>query len=103
MNTSIAGSILGNALLVLGLSLLAGGLKNGRQTFDSHVAGISATMLLLAVLALSMEGLFSTGPHAVQGDADKDALSVGIAVLLLIMGAMVGGVVFLAIYLQKKK
>ena len=72
-------------LLVLGASLLVGGLKNGRQRFDAHVAGISATMLALAVVALSLEALFSTGPHAVRGEADKDALSAALAVVLLVL------------------
>ncbi len=85
VKASIAGSILGNTLLVLGFSLLAGGLKNGRQSFDAHLAGISATMLALAAIALSLEALFSTGPHAVTGEGDKDALSVALAVVLLLL------------------
>jgi Ca2+:H+ antiporter len=85
VRASIAGSMLGNVLLVLGASLLVGGLKNGRQRFDAHVAGISATMLALAVVALSLEALFSTGPNAVQGESDKDALSAALAIVLLIL------------------
>ena len=56
---SITGSIIGNLLLVLGLSLLLGGLKNGIQTFDRRQAGINATLLLLAVFALAIPSLFS--------------------------------------------
>ena len=36
MRASITGSIIGNLLLVLGLSLLLGGLKNGVQVFDRN-------------------------------------------------------------------
>jgi Ca2+:H+ antiporter len=96
VKASIAGSILSNALLVLGASALVGGLRNGRQRFDPHVAGISATMFILAVVALSLEGIFATGPHAVQGEADEEAVSIGIAlVLLTVYGLYVAYTVFL--------
>lgn len=85
VKASIAGSILSNALLVLGFSALAGGLKNGRQRFDPHVAGISATMFILAVVALSLEGVFATGPRAVRGESNEEAVSIGIAIVLLVV------------------
>ena len=47
---AITGSILGNTLLVLGASFLAGGLRNGLQTFNQRVAGMNASMLALAVI-----------------------------------------------------
>jgi Ca2+:H+ antiporter len=84
VRASIAGSMLGNTLLVLGASLLVGGLRNGRQHFDAHVAGISATMLALAIVALSLEALFSTGPHAIK-ESREDALSASLAVVLLVL------------------
>ena len=42
VKASIAGSIIGNILVVLGLSLLLGGLKNGTQFFDAKTAGIES-------------------------------------------------------------
>lgn len=56
---SITGSILGNLLLVLGLSLLLGGLKNGMQTFDRRQASLNATLGVLAVVALIIPSVFS--------------------------------------------
>lgn len=56
---SITGSILGNLLLVLGFSLLLGGLKNGIQTFDRHHASMNATLLILCVVALFIPSIFS--------------------------------------------
>jgi Ca2+:H+ antiporter len=95
VKASIAGSILSNALLVLGASALVGGLKNGRQRFDPHVAGISGTMFILAVVALSLEGIFATGPHAVRSEADQEAVSIGIAIVLLaVYGLYVAYAVF---------
>ena len=84
VKASIAGSILSNILLVLGGSLLAGGLKNGTQRFNSNVAGISATMLVLAVVALSLEGLFTSGDRAITSASDQELLSVAIALVLLV-------------------
>jgi Ca2+:H+ antiporter len=59
VRASLTGSILGNILLVLGFSILLGGLKHGRQSFDRAHAGINSTMLLLAVAALVIPSLFS--------------------------------------------
>ena len=76
---SIAGSILGNTLLVLGLSLLVGGLRNGLQTFNQRVAGMNASMLALAVIGLGIPTLFDR----VGGHADVQAVSDVTAAILL--------------------
>ncbi|MFM9108527.1 MAG: calcium/proton exchanger, partial [Chloroflexota bacterium] len=59
VKASIAGSIIGNILIVLGLSLFLGGLKNGIQRFDARNAGTNATMLMLAIVALSVPAIFA--------------------------------------------
>ncbi|HPT37779.1 MAG TPA: calcium/proton exchanger [Methanothrix sp.] len=56
---SLTGSILGNLLLVLGFSMLLGGLKNGRQIFDRRQVDTDATMTILALIAMSVPSLFS--------------------------------------------
>jgi Ca2+:H+ antiporter len=84
VKASIAGSILGNVLMVLGASLLIGGIKNGRQRFDPHIAGISATMMALAVVALAIPALFSIGAHRLTPTA-SEFLSIGVAVVLLVL------------------
>jgi Ca2+:H+ antiporter len=57
---SIAGSVLGNVLLILGFSLLVGGLKAGRPLrFDTRIVSVDASMLTLAVVALGVPTLFS--------------------------------------------
>ena len=60
---AITGSILGNTLLVLGLSFLVGGLRNGVQTFDRRLAGMNASMLALAVIGLGIPTVFATRGH----------------------------------------
>ena len=58
VKASITGSILGNLLLVLGIALLAGGLKFRVQTFSRQLAGTSSTVLLIAVFGLVVPALF---------------------------------------------
>jgi Ca2+:H+ antiporter len=88
VRASITGSIMGNLLLVLGLSLVFGGLKNGRQTFDRHTAGMNATLLILAVVALMIPSLFDV---AIQDNqAAELGLSEGVAIVMIILyGLMV--------------
>lgn len=80
---SITGSILGNLLLVLGLALLVGGLKNGVQRFNAANAGIDATLLVLSVFALAIPSFFN---QALEPDFQRvEFLSIGVAVVILIM------------------
>lgn len=58
VKASISGSILGNLLLVLGLSLLAGGWGRERQTFNRTASSASISMLMLAATALVMPALW---------------------------------------------
>ena len=57
VKASITGSIIGNLLLVFGLSCYVGGLKNGRQKFSRVSASSSTVMLFLATVALVMPAL----------------------------------------------
>ncbi len=87
VKASITGSILGNLLLILGLSMLAGGLKNGRQRFDRDLAGLSSTMMSLAVIGLTVPTLFY-GLHGSQVDQPLEYLSWGVAGVLLFLYAL---------------
>lgn len=58
VKASITGSIIGNMLLVLGLSLVAGGAKFKTQKFDRTAASTSATALTLAAIALLIPTIF---------------------------------------------
>lgn len=58
VKASITGSIIGNMLLVLGLSLIAGGAKFKTQKFDRTAASTSATALTLAAIALLIPTIF---------------------------------------------
>jgi Ca2+:H+ antiporter len=83
VKASIIGSILGNLLLILGLSLVAGGLKRPFVKFSRTTAGMSAGMLALAVTGLIFPTLFHSlhpgGPGAVELH-----LSEAVAVVLIL-------------------
>jgi Ca2+:H+ antiporter len=63
---SIIGSVIGNVLLILGLSLVVGGWKNGTQTFTERVATTNASMLFLGVAGLGIPTLFEALEHDPQ-------------------------------------
>jgi Ca2+:H+ antiporter len=84
VKTALTGSILGNLLLVLGIALLAGGLRHRMQRYSAAAAGVHATSLTLAVIGLLMPALFflSAGrPSAAQGET----VSIAVAVVLIIL------------------
>src|SRR5918992_5086148 len=59
VKASITGSIIGNVLLVLGLSFLVGGWTRPEQVFNRTSAGLHSASLVIAVVALLMPALFS--------------------------------------------
>jgi Ca2+:H+ antiporter len=58
VKASLTGSILGNILLVLGVSILAGGLKYRDQKFNRTAASMSATMMGLSAIGLLVPAVF---------------------------------------------
>jgi Ca2+:H+ antiporter len=58
VKASVTGSIIGNVLLVLGLSILMGGLRHSRQQFNRTAAGMGATILALASIGLLMPTVY---------------------------------------------
>jgi Ca2+:H+ antiporter len=95
VKASITGSILGNLLLILGFSLLLGGLKHGVQRFDRGLTGMSATMMLLAVIGLIIPTLLELIREAQFGQVDVfnttvrdpalDSISIGVAGILILL------------------
>jgi len=63
VKASITGSILGNLLLILGLSLVAGGFSRPILRFNRTAVGMSAGMLALAVTGM----VFPAVVHALHG------------------------------------
>ncbi len=83
VKASITGSILGNILLVMGVAIFVGGLKNGVQHFDRTQAGANAIQLILAVMALMIPSLFFFAHTETTGPVES--LSIGTAIAMLIV------------------
>ncbi|MBK9314840.1 MAG: calcium/proton exchanger [Acidobacteria bacterium] len=83
VKASITGSIIGNILLVLGLSVLLGGLKYPRQIFNKTAATLGSTMLGLSAIGLLMPAVFH---YLVVGKPNvrEQDLSLEIAIVLFI-------------------
>ena len=59
VKASLTGSIIGNLLLVLGASVLVGGLRHGTQTFSQRIAGSNAALLVVALIGLLVPAVFA--------------------------------------------
>src|SRR2546426_6684202 len=81
VKASLTGSILGNLLLILGLALVAGGVRRPTLTFNRAAAGMSGAMLLLAVVGLVVPALFAVA-HPAAAPETALHLSEGVAVVL---------------------
>ena len=92
VKASLTGSIIGNSLLVLGLSFLVGGIKSGKseQSFSRAATEMHSGSLVIAVTALLMPALFALTPEA--NFFRKEAVSVGVSVVLIL--TYVGSLVF---------
>ncbi len=84
---SITGSILGNLLLVMGFSILLGGLKNGRQKFNQSQANTNATTLILAVVALMIPAVFGLSIDANHHE-DLQPFSLVVAGVMIFIYAL---------------
>jgi Ca2+:H+ antiporter len=87
VSASIIGSILGNAMLVLGVASCIGCLKHGRLRFDVRPASHYASLLALTLAGLlipTVAQLLAEGQHQSQVMARGELLSDIVAVILLI-------------------
>ena len=85
VKASIAGSILGNALLVLGASMAVGGMRNGIQQFSKKAVEVSTTLLTFAVIGLCIPAVFlyAVRPELVNS-WEYEPLNLSIAAVMLI-------------------
>ncbi len=92
VRASIVGSVLGNLLLVMGMAIFFGGLKNGLQRFDRRRASMNATLVILAFMALAIPSLFDSTFVAKEAFSSELLLSEGIALILIALYA--GSVIY---------
>ncbi len=87
VKASLTGSILGNILLVLGLSILAGGMKHKSQKFNRTAATMSATLMALSAIGLLVPAVFhwvTVGqPRADRLEAEAN-ISLEISIVLFV-------------------
>jgi len=86
VKASITGSIIGNLLLVLGVSVFAGGLRFKQQRFNKTAARSSCTALILAAAALVVPTVFhyaAAQSPAGWTPAAEQKLSLAIAIVLI--------------------
>jgi Ca2+:H+ antiporter len=81
VKASLTGSIIGNLLLVLGASLLFGGLRNGTQTFSHRVAGANAALLVLAAIGLFVPAVFAASGQPTRGTLTEESVLVSVALI----------------------
>lgn len=86
VEASIAGSVVGNMLLVLGAAMLAGGLRYPEQKYNAIGARSQATMLMLAAISMILPAAFGYASETTP--QQLHALSIAISVLLLIVYAL---------------
>lgn len=93
VRASLVGSIVGNILLVFGLSALIGGLHYRVQQFNEEAAGVHTVMMILAVIALFTPAMFvrAAGP-GIGLTTRIENLSLCVAAILITVYA--AGLVF---------
>ncbi len=82
VKASLTGSIIGNLLLVLGLSIFAGGLKFKVQNFNVTLAGMNGSLMIVGVIALFVPAMFLNTHSITEGETDT--LSLVVAGVLII-------------------
>jgi Ca2+:H+ antiporter len=87
VKASLSGSIIGNILLVFGMSVLVGGLGRERQQFSRRNASINSTMLFIAVVSLVIPAAFDLAVfgHLEQHGERIEQLSLWTCVVLVIL------------------
>ena len=101
VKASLVGSIVGNALLVLGAAMLTGGWRRTRQTFDRTAAQTQAGMLLLTVAALALPSLLLLAGHVslptvseLRRTFSEEIEQVSFAVALVLIATYIAGLFF---------
>jgi Ca2+:H+ antiporter len=87
VKASITGSIIGNLLLVLGLSMLLGGLRFKEQKFQPTAARLNASSMNLAVIALLLPTAMQYTSSGIS-ERTLQNLSIAVAIVLIAVYAL---------------
>ena len=98
VKASITGAILGNILLIFGLSILAGGIRYKEQYFSQENVGLQSSMLFLAIIGLAIPTILVNTLNAdgtntsIENQSNIQLLSDILALLLLAI--YIAGIIF---------
>src|SRR4028119_404365 len=84
VKASITGSIISNLLLVMGFSMLLGGIRYKEQEFQPVVAGVNASSMTLAVIAIMLPTAVDYTSTGID-EVTIQRLSVAVAVVLILV------------------
>jgi Ca2+:H+ antiporter len=84
VQASLIGSIVGNILLLVGISIFAGGLRYKNQRFNNQSIAVSSTMLIIVVAGFSIPSLYAILiPQNVHNQDVSSAVAVVMALIYL--------------------
>jgi len=87
VKATITGSIIGNSLLGLGISIVAGSWGRDKQTFNRDRAGLLASLLILSVIALLLPAMFDYAERSLatttRAHVLDERLSLGVSIVLI--------------------
>lgn len=93
VKASITGAILGNILLIFGLSILTGGFKYKEQRFNRENVGFQSSMLFIAVIGLAVPTLIAT--TALPGPENQENLQLlSDSLAFILLAVYILGIVF---------
>ena len=87
VKASITGSIIGNLLLVMGLSMLLGGLRYKEQEFPPTVARMNASLMNLAAIAILLPTAVNYTSSGIEQQTLQN-LSIAVAIVLILVYAL---------------
>src|SRR5262249_46508294 len=89
VKASLTGSIIGNLLLGLGLSMVAGGFKVKTQKFEPGVARINGALLVLAAFGLIIPAIYRMNPIGVDVASHHVSLEIAVILFLVYLSSLV--------------
>ena len=95
VKASIIGAILGNIMLIFGLSMIAVGFRHKEQSFNLENAGLQSSMIFLSIIGLAIPTLLAITtfqPQSLNGEIQIQLLSDSVAIILL--GVYIAGIIF---------
>jgi Ca2+:H+ antiporter len=84
VKASLTGSIIGNLLLVMGLSMFLGGLRYKEQSFEPTIARVNASVMSLAVIAILLPTALNLSSNGIPEPLIQ-RLSVAVAIVLIVV------------------